>query len=398
VVVLLPIDKEDTTVILDRPYVSDLLEDTLARLQTPVFLNHPDLALRNPVALALRDRESFFGEFAHTPHPRLYTNSEDALGDVLAHLGDTSLGRQIRVAKDKALMRELLQPLYPDLFFARVGLDELASLPSAGLPFPLIIKPAVGFFSVAVVSVDGPDGWDAARARVSVELEAARGVFPESVLNTTQMVLEQRVEGREFAIDTYFGSDGAPVLLDVMEHLFRDAEDTDDRVYVTSAALIREHGPQFVAVLGEMGHRLGFTNLAAHVEFRVEASGRAVPIEINPLRLAGFCSTDLAWYAYGLNTHETFLRGWAPDWERLLVGRDAVYSLVVCKPPQDLDRARIRDVDWDRLATTFSRPLEIRRMDYHAYPLLAFAFIESPDLEEPRRLLDADFAPFLQLD
>ena len=385
-------------VILDRPYVSDLLEDTLARLQTPVLLNHPDLALRDPGALDLRDRESFFGELARSSHPRLYTNSEDTLGEVLAHLGDTPLGHQIRVAKDKALMRERLQPLYPDLFFARVTLDELASLQAAGLPFPLIIKPAVGFFSLAVVSVNGPEEWDAARARVLAELAAARGVFPESVLNTTEMLLEQRVEGREFAIDAYFGSDGAPVLLDVMEHIFRDADDTEDRVYLTSAALIREHGSQFATLLGEIGHRLGFMHLAAHVEFRVETSGRAVPIEINPLRLAGFCSTDLAWYAYGLNTHEAFLRGRAPDWDRLLAGRDAVYSLIICRRPQGPDRARIRGVDWDSLAATFSQPLEIRRMDYRAYPLLAFAFIESPDMEEPRRLLQADFAQFVQMD
>ena len=37
-------------------------------------------------------------------------------------------------------------------------------------------------------------------------------------------------------------------------------------------------------------------------------------------------------------------------------------------------------------------------MDYRAYPLLAFAFIESPDMEEPRRLLQADFAQFVQMD
>ena len=80
------------------------------------------------------------------------------------------------------------------------------------------------------------------------------------------------------------------------------------------------------------------------------------------------------------------------------MGRDAVYSLILCKPPLGLDRTRIRAVDWESLATTFARPLEIRRMDYHAYPLLAFAFIESPDMEEPHRLLHADFAPFIQMD
>ena len=385
-------------VILDRPYVSTLLEDTLARLHTPVLLNRTDLALRRPGDLNLMDPEDFWTRIASVERPRLYTNSEDALGAVLAALEPTGLSRQIRVAKDKALMRERLQPLFPDLFFARVNIDDLAAMPATGLPFPLIIKPAVGFFSLAVVSVRGPEEWDAARACLEAEIEAARGLFPVSVLDPCQMLIEQRVEGREFAVDVYFDGEGAPVLLDVMEHIFRDPDDTDDRVYLTSAALIREYSARFSDALTSMARILDIVDLAAHVEFRVEPSGRAIPIEINPLRLAGFCSTELAWHAYGLNTHEAYLLGQKPDWDRLLVGRESVYSLVLCKPPADFDRARIRGVDLEELATVFSHPLEVRPMDYRTYPLLALAFIESPDMEEPRRLLDADFAPFLFLD
>lgn len=385
-------------VILDRPYVSTLLEDTLARLQTPVLLNRSDLALRRPGELNLMEPEDFWTRLTSVERPLLYTNSEDTLGAVLAALDRTAIGRQIRVAKDKALMRERLQPLFPDLFFARVGIDDLAAMPAKGLPFPLIIKPAVGFFSLAVVSARGPEEWDAARAHLKVEVEAARGIFPTSVLDPYQMLIEQRVEGREFAVDVYFDAEGAPVLLDVMEHIFRSPEDTDDRVYLTSAALIREYGPRFLDALTSIARLLDIFDLAAHVEFRVEASGRAVPIEINPLRLAGFCSTELAWHSYGLNTHEACLLRQKPDWDRLLVGREGVYSLVLCKPPADLDRARIRGVDLEALATVFSRPLEVRPMDYRMYPLVALAFIESPNMEEPRRLLHADFAPFLLLD
>ncbi len=385
-------------VILDRPYVSTMLEETLVRLQTPVLLNRSDLSLRSPGDLCLMEAEEFWARFTSADRPRLYTNSEDTLGAVLTALDLTALGRQIRVAKDKALMRERLQPLFPDLFFARVSIDDLADMPAAGLPFPLIIKPAVGFFSLAVVPARGPEEWDAARARLKAEIEAARGIFPTSVLDPHQMLIEQRVEGREFAIDVYFDAEGAPVLLNVMEHIFRDAEDTDDRVYLTSAALIREYGARFLDTLASMARLLDFSDLAAHVEFRVEASGRAVPIEINPLRLAGFCSTELAWHAYGLNTHEACLLHQKPDWDRLLVGRDSVYSLVLCKPPMDMDRTRIRGVDLEALAAVFSRPLEVRPMDYRTYPLMALAFIESPNLDEPRRLLSADFAPFLLLD
>lgn len=121
-------------------------------------------------------------------------------------------------------MRERLQPLFPDLFFARVSIDDLAAMRATGLPFPLIIKPAVGFFSLAVVSARSPEEWDAARARLIAEVETARGLFPTSVLDPCQMLIEQRVEGRGFAVDVYFDSDGTPVLLNVMEHIFRGPE------------------------------------------------------------------------------------------------------------------------------------------------------------------------------
>jgi hypothetical protein len=384
-------------VILDRPYVSKLLEDTLARLHEPVLLDNPEVTLRDRARLNLVDPETFFTYLATAERPRAYTNSEDTLGRVTAAAAGTALGRRIRVAKDKALMRERLQPLYPDLFFTRVTPEELASTPASGLPYPLIVKPAVGFFSLGVVSARSPEEWDAARAQLTADLEAARGLFPESVLDATQLLVEQRVEGREFAIDTYFDAAGIPVLLNVMEHIFRDTEDTDDRVYLTSASIIREYGARFLDALTAMGRLLGFADLPAHVEFRVESSGRAVPIEINPLRLAGFCCTELAWHAYGLNTHEAVILEQRPAWERLLAGRDSVYSLVLCKPPFHLDRSRIRAVDWEGLAGVFSKPLEIRPMDFHAYPLLALAFIESPDMEEPTRLLNADFSPYLTL-
>jgi hypothetical protein len=384
-------------VILDKPYVSALLEDTLARLHTPVLVNTPGLPLRAPDALWLLNRETFFGRLIAAENPRLYTNSEDVLGDVLAALGHTSLGQQIRVAKDKALMRERLRPLYPDLFFLRATKEQLAATPASAVRFPVVLKPAVGFFSLAVVTAEGPEEWEAAKAHLAADLDAADGLFAESVLSTTEMLVEQRVEGREFAVDTYFDAAGTPVLLNVMEHIFRDPSDTDDRVYLTSASLVREYGGRLLQALAAMGSVLGFAGLPAHVEFRVEPGGRAVPIEVNPLRLAGFCSTELAWHAFGLNTHEAAIAGGRPDWDRLLVGRDSVYSLVLCKPPEGMDHKRIAAVDWEGLSSMFARPLEIRPMDHQAYPLLALAFVESEDYEEPRRLLSADFSPFVRV-
>lgn len=65
-----------------------------------MLLNRSDLALRRPGDLNPMEPEDFWTRFTSVERPRLYTNSEDALGAVLAALDRTALGQQIRVAKD----------------------------------------------------------------------------------------------------------------------------------------------------------------------------------------------------------------------------------------------------------------------------------------------------------
>jgi hypothetical protein len=44
-----------------------------------------------------------------------------------------------------------------------------------------------------------------------------------------------------------------------------------------------------------------------HVEVRVDGDV-ICPIEFNPMRFAGFSSTDVAYYAYGIRTIEYFCK------------------------------------------------------------------------------------------
>ena len=73
-------------VVLDHPYVSDVLEATLARLQVPVLLAAPDVTLRDPVALRLLDPAAFFASVGAARRPRLYANSENPLAIIRAGL------------------------------------------------------------------------------------------------------------------------------------------------------------------------------------------------------------------------------------------------------------------------------------------------------------------------
>jgi hypothetical protein len=240
-------------------------------------------------------------------------------------------------------------------------------------------------------------------------------VFPESVLDGAEILIEELIVGDEFALDVYFDEGGQPVILNIMAHEFKDRADTGDLLYYTSAALMRAKLPEFTPLLQKMGELFGFRDFPAHIEFRVQgdasqhtsaASPRAIPIEINPLRFAGFCTTDIVHHAYGLNSHRAFLLEEKPDWDQLLgrampAGRPEsggpVFCLVICALSSTLDRTRIRSVDWAALESLFTHPLEIRRMDYRRFPVLAMAIIESPSLDEPRSLFQVDFNDFVRL-
>ena len=293
---------------------------------------------------------------------------------------------------------KLLRPLYPGFWFRRAALRELDELDVGSLRFPLVLKPAVGFFSVGVATVPSAAAWPAAVAAVRRQFDQWRGVYPRSVLDEGVMLLEQFVEGQEYAVDVYWDGEGRPVIVNLMAHLFRDAEDTTDRVYWTDAEVLRAELAPLGRTLGEIGAQLGFSDFPAHVELRVVPGGRAIPIEINPLRFAGFGTTDLAWYAFGSNSHDAFLRESVPDWDALLRGREGrVYSLVLCSLPPSTDRSRIVDVRWDELAASFEGLVALRPIDYRRYPILAFAFLESDSLDEPRLHLDTDFTQFLRM-
>ncbi|MEJ2368736.1 MAG: ATP-grasp domain-containing protein [Acidobacteriota bacterium] len=384
--------------ILDQPYVSPLLEDTLAESRIPVLVNSENLALKHRGQLNCIPRHEFAKRRSEFLREGICTNSENALQFLLDVLGDRTPASQIRKIKDKVLFRETLAPLYPEFYYSSLSLAQALELGPETLQFPLVLKPAVGFFSVGVAAVPAAEQWYGAVKKVGDELAAQAGLYPESVLGPSRLLVEQYLEGEELAVDAYYTDGGLPVILNIMAHPFQGPEDTDDRIYYTSADVIRRFRAPLQEALSEAGRVLGLKNFPVHAEFRLNRAGKAVPVEMNPLRFAGFGATDLAWFAWGINTHQCFFDKTAPDWDAMLRDADeSIYSLVVCHLPRTLNRTSVCEVRWEELQSRFEHLLEFRPMDYRRFPLLGFAFIKSPGMDEPEALLHEDFTRYLVL-
>ncbi len=143
-------------------------------------------------------------------------------------------------------------------------------------------------------------------------------------------------------MDAYYDAEGAPVLVNVYAHLFSSAEDVSDRVYYTDAATVARLGPPAEEFLAETGRRARLADFPVHTELRIDASGRVAPIEVNPMRFGGWCATDLAHFAHGVNPYRCYLLGERPDWARIAAetaGRTT--ALIVADLPSTVDLAAI---------------------------------------------------------
>ncbi len=391
--------REPSLFILEEPYVSDYLRDTATESRLPV-LDTP-LARRllagRPAQLLSPDA---FARALRRPGARLYTNSENALGWVSKEMGGSELARRVALFKDKVRFRELLADLYPDYRFQGIPLDRLRSFDAASLSAPFVVKPAVGFFSLGVHVVERAEDWPEVVTRIEEEVGDQARMYPDEVLDLGRYVAEEVIPGDEYAVDAYFDGRGEAVIVNILAHPFSGTEDVSDRVYFTSPAVIRRWKDPFAAYLSRIGRRGGLIDFPVHAELRVTEDGRIAPIEINPLRFAGWCTTDIARHAYGLNPYLSYLQDRPPQWPRLLADHDgSTVAMVIADLPAGVDGESVASIDYEGFAARFSAPLELRRVDWARYRVFAFLFfrVASESADELGEVLHADFRRYLRL-
>lgn len=381
-------------ILLDRPYVSKHFLNYLERSGQPVLETPFTAELARDYCLNLVDDAE--AERRCRNRERLYTSSENALEWIHAHLGDMPVARHIDAMKDKAALRRLLAGMYPDFFFREIPVGELGKADVSGWKKPFILKPSVGFFSLGVYTITSDGDWAAAVADIERNLRESRERFPESVVNQSSFLVEEYIIGEEFAVDVYFDGEGEPVILNIFKHRFASLSDVSDRLYYTSKDVIEANKARFEAFFREVNALMGIRDFPAHVELRVEAD-RILPIEFNAMRFAGLCTTDMAYFAFGINTVDCYLNGRKPDFDAILRGREGkIYSTVILDKPKSLPPSSA--FDYERLAAHFAKVLELRKVDTPELPVFGFAFTESEAgrTEELDAILQSDLTEFLR--
>jgi hypothetical protein len=385
--------------LVDKPYISDFFKTSVRDHAIPIIgtamaeemglLPGTEIIPEKDALQIIRDKEG-------SP---LYTTSENALSWIIENLGFSGLPAKVELFKDKMKFRQLTESVAPELFYKSVGYNELCNINPSDLVLPLIIKPATGFMSEGVYKVFEEDEWTRACEKIIEEISQKIDLYPKEVVDTSSFILESCIQGEEFALDVYYDAAGEGVILNILKHRFRSEEDVGDRIYSTSKMVVEEYLEPFTKFAEKIGRLADLKNFPAHVELRKTDQGELIPIEVNPLRFGGWCTTaDLAFHAYGYNPYLYYYSQLKPDWPGILHGMDNnQYSIIILDNSTGAPAEKIISFNYDKLLSDFENPLELREFDFREYPLFGFLFTETSEGNEGEldRILASDLREYI---
>lgn len=381
-------------IILEEPYISQLLLDYLEESQIPVLSNTlSEHAYLRHNKLNVVDKKTFIALYNTATPPRLYTVSEYALDWVCTVLHDEKLVEQITLLKDKVAFRKVCSCIYEDLLFNEISYTALFEFNISEVHLPVVLKPSVGFLSAGVYTITNLEDWKNALEDIQKNFLKLAGTFPDTVVGDACFILESYIHGREFAIDIYF-KEKEPIIINIFEHPFTSKEDVSDRLYITNKTLFDDYLSMFTEHIARLNKVLNLSNIPIHMEIRVE-NGKIVPIEINPLRFAGLCLNEIHFYIAGQHPLSYFFSGTHPDYNAMWKGKEnKTFSFSIIEKPEDSQNAAL---DIEKLKHEFSKILEVRLVDSPKLNIFAFVFseIETSNKMELNNILNLDVTKLL---
>ena len=203
--------------ILNNPYISDFLVETIKKNNYKVLDN--EFARKYFDINYLTKKEDALNV------EKFYLNSENSIDWIISNYPDKPIADMIKISKDKSLFRNMLSKIYPNYFYKECNLSDLKTLDLNTINYPIILKPCVGFLSFGVYPIKNKTDFENVLNNIEQDIEKFKNVFPSCVVDTSKFILEEMIEGDEFAIDAYFDENGKATILNIFQHPFLDEND-----------------------------------------------------------------------------------------------------------------------------------------------------------------------------
>jgi len=384
-------------IILEAPYVSEFLQQSVIDLKIPVLKNEFVQTLKLANQMNLIEPTDFFDKIKNAEYPVLYSNSENSTVLLNQYIPESAITNRINFFKDKSKLRSLFKNSKSNIWYKSYNYNQLFEIAIETMQKPFVIKPLRGFASICIHSVFNNNDWQFVLSEIKKEIELMHNVFPDNVVSLQEFIIEQYVEGKEIAIDAYFNNNNEPVILNILHHLHNAPNDMSDRLYITSAEIVTGYYDGVYNYLLELSELMSLKNFPFHMEMILDKEGKYIPVEINPMRFMGFCVADVENYFYGINPYEYYFNQKKPDWNEILKTRkNIIYGMVGIDIPKHLNKNTI-NFNYDKFISYFTNPIHYTKMDYKKFPMAIYLYaqVDKTNFKEFEHILFSDLQEFI---
>lgn len=343
------------------------------------------------IAVYLSEEDLKFSSIRFHIADKIYSVAgESAIAEILAQTDSQHTIQVIDRLQNKYKFRQLIASLFPDFEFKSIPLNELHK-ETITPGKTLVVKPLKGFFAAAVRTVSHTSNLTKVQEEIQSELRHYLQFFPPSVISQTDLLLEDYIQGEEYAIDLFFSASGRPEIVNIYHHPMHQREEYIHTLYYSNYAIFTQLYDQAFEFFSKLNQILEARNLPVHAEFRL-INGCLVPIEINPMRFGGFAIADLVKMAYGFNPYEKFFNDEPIDWQAIWSSRQKQnFAFVLGYNGKGLD-IQHQIPNREQFLKRFSKVLKFYELDHKTNPAFGIAFIETSDYTELSQLLELEFS------
>jgi hypothetical protein len=328
-------------------------------------------------------------EWRILPGEKVIIATETVLDAVLHNLDDLEKKELVSQLKNKVTCRQMLTSIFPDFFFREIPLHDLPKL-ELDPHEKYFVKPIKGYWGSAAFPLDGQTDRVALMHEIEAQLTKRTNIFSEQVVAKDRLIVEEFLEGEEYAVDMFFNEAGEPVITNICHHPLPKKLDYLHVVYYTSYAVYQDLYPKFIEFFKVLNRSLHARAIPIHGEFKLH-KGKLTPIELNPMRFGSDGFADLSFHAFGFNPFQCFAENCAPDWESLWKGREQkIFAFYLGYNGSDLDTGHYRP-DYRNFRRLFSNILADMAMNYQDTLAFSIMYIEENSLERIHELLEVEF-------
>lgn len=246
--------------------------------------------------------------------------SESSIEKILECLPDDSNKKKaIENFKDKYQFRELVKDA--DYQIRKIDIRDLANLK---VTKKSVVKPLKGCFGTAVKIVDSATDMTKVQESITEELEKNGNVFGSAVLSVNDFIIEDFIDGEEYAVDMFYNSSGVACIVNIYHHPLPKHEEYLHMIYYSSRNVFEAVYEKAKAFFNDLNRQIQVTDFAMHCEFKMSVDV-LIPIEINCMRFGGMGLGNLVYHSFNIDPYEYFLKDTEPDWQAVF--KDIPYDL-----------------------------------------------------------------------